>query len=296
MSEGPLLNVSTVQLSYLAAVARSRTWGEAAAELQVSPSALSQGIAELERRLGLALFRWEGRRRVPLDHTAGVVDYAERVLATTGDLGRWIGAVRSGHLGRLRIGMIDTAAVHYFGGVLSELRRTRPDVDLHLSVAPTGELLDSLGSGRIDLAVCVGGDQLDGFEVTELLTEALGVYAPERAETTDPAHWGPWLLFPHGSRTRHLVEARLRALGAPMEVEAESHQPDVLREMVRMGLGWSVLPVVQAESGPHPLRRAVADPIVTRTLVATRRHGELVHPLIEVVVEMLRDLTVARTT
>ena len=42
--------LSTAQLSYLVAITRHRTWAEAATSLSVTPSALSQGIAELERR------------------------------------------------------------------------------------------------------------------------------------------------------------------------------------------------------------------------------------------------------
>ena len=59
-----LPNVSTSQLAYLVAITRHRTWAEAASSLGVTPSALSQGIAELERRLGVPLFAADGRRRV----------------------------------------------------------------------------------------------------------------------------------------------------------------------------------------------------------------------------------------
>mgnify|MGYP003528081699 CR=1 FL=1 len=36
----------------------------------------------------------------------------------------------------------------------------------------------------------------------------------------------------------------------PFEVVAESHQPEVLAEIIRLGVGWTVLPVIQAERGP----------------------------------------------
>ena len=52
------------QLEYLVAVADEPTWAIAARRVGVSPSALSQGLAELERRLGLTLFEAAGRRRV----------------------------------------------------------------------------------------------------------------------------------------------------------------------------------------------------------------------------------------
>ncbi|NDH24087.1 MAG: LysR family transcriptional regulator [Actinobacteria bacterium] len=59
----PLPDLGIRQLEYLLAVSRSATWAEAAASLGVTPSALSQGLAELERRVGVPIFDREGRRR-----------------------------------------------------------------------------------------------------------------------------------------------------------------------------------------------------------------------------------------
>ena len=61
-----------------------------------------------------------------------------------------------------------------------------------------------------------------------------------------------------------------------MDVVAESHQPEVLCEMVRLGLGWSVLPVAQAEWGDQPLTGC--EVLARRRLVATRREGAAPHP------------------
>ncbi|MGK3946708.1 LysR family transcriptional regulator substrate-binding protein, partial [Streptomyces caeruleatus] len=80
-----------------------------------------------------------------------------------------------------------------------------------------------------------------------------------------PRRWGPWVTFPAGSRTRAVIAEALREAGAPFEVVAESHQPEVLAERVRLGVGWTVLPVIQAERGPDPLKRAVKPELVRRT-------------------------------
>ena len=61
----------------------------------------------------------------------------------------------------------------------------------------------------------------------------------------------------------------LRRLGAPLDVVAESHQPEVLREMVRLGTGWTVLPVSQAEYGDRPLGGGHL--LTTRNLVMATR-------------------------
>ncbi|MEQ9162053.1 MAG: LysR family transcriptional regulator, partial [Ilumatobacter fluminis] len=59
-----LPDISLRQLEYLVAVAEAPTWSVAADRVGVSPSARSQGRSELERRIGVAQFVPDGRRRV----------------------------------------------------------------------------------------------------------------------------------------------------------------------------------------------------------------------------------------
>ncbi len=253
----PMLQPSIQQLSYLVAVADAATFSEAAAGLGVSTSALSQGLAELERRVGLELFHREGRRQVLRDESTEVLAYARRVVADTRDLTRWVGELRGGRAGRLRVGMIDAAAVEHFPEQLRTFRRANSEVELMLSVAPSGELLDRLLRGELDLAVVVEPDALPAeVECTALLEEDVVVVPPEGATAGPVEDWGPWVLFPAGSHTRALIERELRTRGARVEVVAESHQPEVLREMARLGVGWTVLPAVQA--GAQPRRRSSA--------------------------------------
>jgi DNA-binding transcriptional LysR family regulator len=266
-----LPNVTVQQLEYLVAAAREPTFARAATAVGVSPSALSQGLTELERRIGVHLFEPAGRGRVLTEEAGEVLRYAERVLADTGELARWVDGRRTGRTGPLRVGLIDVAAVDHFAEALRSFRRDRPEVELRLTVGPSDEVLDLLGRGALDLAVCVAPEDDAGLHVTPLLEEPLAVYAPPGVRVGRPATWGPWVTFPTGSRTRAIIAEELRAAGARFDVVAESHQPEVLTEMVRLGVGWTVLPVVQAERPPAPLARAVKGELARRTIVAARR-------------------------
>jgi len=276
-----LPNLSTAQLSYLVAITRHRTWAEAASSLGVTPSALSQGIGELERRLGVPLFAADGRRRVPHDHTATLAECAERVLADLDEVTRWLRAVGTGQVGRLRVGMIDIAAVHYCRDAVRRFRGAHPKLDVGFTVASTGQLLDRLERSDLDVAVCVDPEGAGPFDTIPLLRDDLAVYAPPGvAANVPPAQWGPWLLFPSDSRTRTAIDRRLREIGAPLVVEMESHQPEVLVEMVRLGLGWTVLPTTQAEHGAHRLARAMTEPLLSRTISVVTRRGGAIHPAV----------------
>jgi DNA-binding transcriptional LysR family regulator len=283
----PLPDVSIRQLEYLVAVAEEPTWSKAAARVGVSASALSQGLAELERRIGVSLFDRDGRRRPVRDEAATVVAHARQVLALTGDLARWAERVRTGHSGRLRLGMIDAAAVVHYPELLRRFRTDRPDVDLLLRVAPSADLLDLLGAGELDLVVCVEPPTpTAGIDVERLAVEQLAVYCPPGVSIGETSTWGPWVLFPSGSHTRSVVVESLRRDGAPLDVVAESHQPEVLREMVRLGTGWTVLPTSQAEYGDRPL--APGRPITTRHLVLATRLGSVHDPALDELADALR--------
>ena len=280
---GPLPNLTVQQLEYLVAVSRADTWADAAASVGVTPSALSQGLAELERRVGVVIFERRGRRRVIAPSAHQVLAHAEAVVARTQDLARWAAGRRAGRSGQARVGMIDAAAVHHFPHVLRRFRQDRPDVDLRLSVAPSGPLVADLRRAALDLVVCVEPTgPIEGVTWTSLLAEPLRAYAPDdAAASANPSTWGPWVTFPIGSTTRTLIAAAVTRIGSRFDVVAESHQPDVLREMVGLGLGWTVLPVSQAESGERPMTPARVRPIAQRNLVLARRTDTVADPVVE---------------
>ncbi len=244
----------------------------------------------MERRLGIELFVRDGRRRLPRDEAKPVFDYARSVLVQTEDLVRWTETRRAGRSGRLRVGMIDVAAVQHFPATIRAFSQERPDVVLELVVAPSSQLVERITNGELDLAVVVEmPTELHGLDSIRLLREPMAVYRPPgSAETGKPSSWGPFVGFPPTSHTRSLIATALADLGAPFVVVAESHQPEVLQQMVRLGMGWTVLPVSQAERGPEPLHRARTEPLLYRHLIAVRRSDRLDHPAADAFVDLLR--------
>jgi len=284
---GTLPDLSIRQLEYLVAVVDSPNWAAAATSVGVTPSALSQGLAELERRVGVPLFDRVGRRRILRPSSEAVLAHARQVVALTGDLAHWADRTRKGSIGRLRVGMIDAAAVGHFPEVLRSFRERHAAIDMHLSVAPSGALLEELTGGTIDMAVCVQPPIPGrGIETSPLLVEDLAVYGPDDRVDGPPSGWGPWVMFPHGSHTRAVVVAGLERAHAPIEIVAESHQPDVLRAMVGLGLGSTVLPVVQGEGHGQELVRGHT--IATRQLVIATRTGSAVDPAVGLLERALR--------
>ena len=200
------------------------------------------------------------------------------------DLADWSARTRAGRAGDLRVGMIDAAAVHHYPDALRRFRHQRPDVELRLTVAPSASLLADLARGALDIVVCVEPPSyINDITVLRVRTDELAVYAPPSASPGVPSTWGPWVTFPAGSHTRELIDSALRRLSAPFDVVAESHQPEVLREMVALGFGWTVLPTVQA-GRLRPVR-----PLTKRSLVLARRSAAAPNAAADILAAQLSD-------
>lgn len=269
---GEAHSASVTQLRYLLATTETDTWKQAAARLGVSGPAMSQGLAELERRLGIPLFDNDGRHRNLTANGRTVVEYARRIVTEYGDLSRFARSVREGSGGRLRIGMIDTAALHHFSDTLIDFKQSHRDVDFHLVVQPSSTLLEMLDRGHLDVIIGVDLPSDDRHITTTLLEEPLFIYAPIGTPSNIPTRrWGPWLTFPATSRTRRRIAQHLAGRGVVFDVVAESSQPSVLRGMVHLALGWTVLCATDAEQAPYALAPFDSQPLTTRSLTLSYR-------------------------
>lgn len=263
------LNVHLQQLSYLREVSRSRSWSAAAEKLHVSQPALSQALRELERRLNVALFEREGRRQRLTATGEEVVAFADAILAQAEGFAGRLESLRQGMAGRLRVGMIDAACLYVLPRALGTLHEQYPDLDLQLTVWGTGRLLKRLRRFQLDLVFGVGPVDEPDLVSRPVTREAFHIYRPRDCrDTLDEARW---VLYPPDSRTRALINTALGRRGVAPHAVLESSNPQILRQMVAMRLGWSVLPeAVAAESGEKlvPFER---DPLFYRQIVAIRR-------------------------
>jgi DNA-binding transcriptional LysR family regulator len=184
--------------------------------------------------------------------------------------------------------MIDIAATHHFPEELQAFRAQHPDLSFHLRVGPSRPLFEMLVKGDLDLAVCVEtAVPFPGIVTQSLLEEELAVYRQGGGKLGPSKNWGPWVLFPEESHTREIISNALIARGAPVEVIADSPQPEVLREMVNLGLGWTVLPTRQAESGERPL--IPSETLGRRTLVLAFRSNAATVPAVVALSESLHQ-------
>lgn len=257
----PLLHDATLrQLEVLIAVADNDTWSDAAAMLDMTQSAVSQSMARLASILGVELFEKHGSRRRLSNSGQRVLEYARTARTLTNQLWHEVNCGSLSH--GLRLGMIDAAALYLLRESMEEYRLAHPEVEVFVSVDSSQRLLEALRSGDLDLAFVVGAG--DEEQVAVIATEELRIYGH--------SDMGGAVMYEAGSRTRDLIDRGLAELGVVADVQTTASNPAVLRELAKLGVGWTVIPTGVAEQGG--VLGPVGPVVATRDLVALRRQSD----------------------
>ncbi len=272
------------QLEYLIAVAEHRTFGGAADAVHVSQPAMSAQIAELEQRLGVALFERDRRGARITPEGEPVLVAARRVLEEARRLVE-IAATRQGDLiGAVGLGVIPTMAPYLLPTVVRELRRRYPRAELVLREERTAALVAGIRAGGIDVGLLAAPvPELDGsLEVVELARDPFVLALPAdhpfvgRSRFPRSALSGlPMLLLEDGHCLRTHAADACSTIGAGTRSSVQATGLSSLCQMVAAGMGATLLPAcaidVEARPGSGLSVRALGEPEPFRTVVLAWR-------------------------
>jgi DNA-binding transcriptional LysR family regulator len=139
-------------LRYFCAVADHGSFSEAGRQLNISQSAISEQIADLEHEVGGALLkRTSGRTRLTPHGQLFLVEARKTLLAA--DRAVEVTA-RSllGEVGSLSIGFFLWGAGGFFARIIRDYRKLHPHIRLSLYEMRTPEQMEALTAGKIDVA------------------------------------------------------------------------------------------------------------------------------------------------
>ena len=145
--------ISMRQLRYFDALARTRHFGRAAEQVNVTQPALSMQIKDLETLLGAPLIE---RRRNDIQLTPLGVEVhrrAHEILTSASDLVDYVRHGARTLSGPLSLGIIPSIAPYLLPGVLPLLRERFPDLQLRLRETQTRMLIDELVAGDLDVVL-----------------------------------------------------------------------------------------------------------------------------------------------
>ena len=228
-------------------VAEVGSFSRAAAQLDLSKSAVSKTVRGLEDHLGTKLLHRTTRRLSLTDTGARYVEQTARLLADLAEIEAEAASVRATPRGRLRVNAPMSFGLAHVAPLLPGLLRAHPELEIDLTL--NDRVVDLVDEG-VDVAVRIGrlpDSSLIARKLaeTELILVASAGYlaqAPALATAADLArHDG--LLYAYGPLRAEwrLVDAG-RPVAVPVRGRLRANNGDALALAAADGLGVALLP------------------------------------------------------
>jgi LysR family transcriptional regulator for metE and metH len=218
----------------------------AAEALNLTQSALSHRLKNLEDRLGVIVFNRVGRSLQPTDAGRRLLETARDILARLASAEADVRRIADGSAGTIRISTECYTCYHWLPPVIRRFRADFPDVDIRVVAEATRDPLPALLAGTIDIALVTDSPADPRLYVHELFRDEL-------VAVTDPQHkWaGRSYVTPADFTEEHLIlyttedsavlEDFLIPAGVRPKRISEIQITEGILELVKAGLGIGVL-------------------------------------------------------
>lgn len=245
------MNVSLHQLKVFVAVARERSFTRAAREFDLTQSAVSRCVRELEDALELKLFD-RTTRQVELT-TAGT-SLERRITRLLDEIDLTLREERvayEGHTGMVVLASTPVLSSSWVPGGLARCDAAFPDLNVFVRDQPHAAVLASIEHGEVDFGVVLDAHVplTDSLHAQVVFTTALRAVLPvdHPLAAVPVLRWEalndqPLVILNAEAGGRAAVERALSAHGVRSRAVQELSHPAAVLRMVELGLGVGVLP------------------------------------------------------
>ena len=284
-------------LRYFHVVAHEGHLTRAAERLNVSQSALSSQIRQLEERLGQPLFERRDRALHLTEAGRIALDHADAIFAAGQEL---VSVLKQGAQTRvpLRIGAIATLSRNFQLAFLDPVL-ARDDVAVILRSGSRTELFEALALLQLDLVLTnqpPDTDALTPFITHRIAEQPVGLIGipalcPPALSLADRLAGVPLILPATSSGPRADFDALASRLGVTPRIAAEVDDMAMVRLLAREGVGLAVIPpiVVKDELASGVLVNADHLPGIRETFFAVTTRRKYPNPLLASLLEPMKQ-------
>jgi DNA-binding transcriptional LysR family regulator len=234
------------RMESLVAIADYGSFSKAAKVVNLTQSAVSQQMRELEGQLGIPLFNRDSRPPKLTRHGQAYVETARAMLALHRSFLET--HCHTDIRGTLVVGAVRSALTGVLPTALRSLKQTFPHLVLHLinSGRLSKDLTGDVQVGQLDAALIVGPPDVDGdLFWRPYAIERFFVIAPRDtpgATASDLLSAGPYLRFVPNLPVEHRIDREIEKRGLRIVPEMELDTFESILLMVSAGLGVGVVP------------------------------------------------------
>lgn len=239
------------QIKYFVTVAEALSFVRAAERLHMSQPPLSQQVKALEEELGVQLLH-RTRREVKLTDAGRVfLKEARDLLERAQSVAHRTRQAAAGEEAALRVGMATSALYHVLPRLRERVAARLPRVTLTVTDMNSDEQVGSLAADMIDLGFIHARPDIRGLERLTVLVDTFAIVLPgshplaqrEGVRLRD-LEAEPVVAFSreHAPALFDALIASCQHEGFSPRIEHVARHPASLLQMVRLGLGVSIVP------------------------------------------------------
>jgi molybdate transport repressor ModE-like protein len=232
----------------LVEIERQGSVSAAAAVIGIGQPSASQHLRLLEAAAGQRLVERGGRGSRLTEAGQILAARAAQALSSLGAAEEELDALAGLQTGTIHLGASTAPGVYVLPDTLGCFRRSYPAVTVEVEVAASGEILDRLLNGRIQLALVGATTADDRIELQPFLeAEVVGVakpgLAPLKNGSLAPAKLSEFMLLVRepGSSSQAVIDDELRAIGIRPAGVWELGSSEAIKRAAREGLGLAFL-------------------------------------------------------
>jgi LysR family transcriptional regulator for metE and metH len=241
--------LESTHLRVIAEVARAESVTRAADRLNVTQSAVSHQLRDLEDKLGTALFLRAGRRMLPTPAGRVIAAAADELLATIQRVESQVVQMARQAAGELRVCTHCYTGYSWLPALVAELRRRYPGFTLQIAPEYTVDPIAALLDAELDLAIMNDQSRDPRLRHRELFDDEHVAVVPASHRWArrpfvlpDEIAAEPLYLYSRSLEHSFVMRQVFRPLGlVPAQVTYLQLSEGILA-MVRAGMGATVLP------------------------------------------------------
>jgi LysR family transcriptional regulator, nitrogen assimilation regulatory protein len=266
-------------LHYFRTVVECGSFSKAAAKLMVAQPSLSRQIQNLEHELGLTLLHRTARGVAPTEAGMVLMERTMQLEQEMDGIRRTLATLVDGVTGTLRVAVQAPVSFLLLPDLVKNYRARYPDVQLQLVEAFSGDVIQQLLAGMIDVAIVdIPRTPSAELRATPLWVETFCLFGWTNAPAVRPDRKTPVTLpeiarlpliatsKPHA--VRFLIESAFERRSLRFRPVLEANGPLMIFELVRAGLGYTLMPesVLRPFSAFGELRSMPIEPAILRTI------------------------------
>uniref|UniRef100_A0AAU2JID4 LysR substrate-binding domain-containing protein n=1 Tax=Streptomyces sp. NBC_00049 TaxID=2903617 RepID=A0AAU2JID4_9ACTN len=299
--------IDVQRLRVLRAVAEHGSFNRAAAALLLTPSAVSQHIAALERTLGHPVAVRSTRGVTLTEPGRMLVETAETIAAELDRVRHEIGRITAARP-RLTVATFTSGGRHLLPEALSRFVAAHPEVELTVREGEPEDAVPMVRGGAADLALAyhfdgpppVRPDERPGLDWVPLMEDPLWLVLPRGHRLADRSSIGPaelagdrWVLG--CLKTEAFLRRYAELAGFELRVAASTTDYFFAQTLVAAGVGVSLVPHVSLAPAAELAVVRVEPPRPARHIGVVVPHRRRPHPYAAALTEALTAAAAAAT-